>query len=74
VPSARERPRTGLGDEPFTSPSYTGPKAAQSPFGPARNGLGPLIRLWGLQPTPETDFNCGPGLELASTHVVSQSR
>jgi hypothetical protein len=25
------------------SPSYTGPKAAQSPFGPARNGLRPLI-------------------------------
>jgi hypothetical protein len=47
VRSALGRVHGGSGLYPFTSPSYTGPKAAQSPFGPTRNGLGPLIRLWG---------------------------
>jgi hypothetical protein len=47
VPSARKRSRKGLSDDPFTSPSYTGQKAALHPCGPRRNGLRPLIRLWG---------------------------
>jgi hypothetical protein len=38
VSSAPERPRTGLGDEPFTSSSYTGLKSAHNPFN--RQGMG----------------------------------
>jgi hypothetical protein len=64
----------GSGLYPFTSPSYTGLKASQSPFGPARNGLRPLIRLWDLQPTPKRTLIGVQVWNLASTHVVSQSR